>query len=65
MSGIVSDGIFFYNHHWAITLQNFRSNHKWNEYWELIATSKTLDGVEFVAAVQSKQYPYFITQFHP
>lgn len=58
-------GIFFYHHTWSVTLENFKKNTKWNDMWNLISTSVTRDNVQFLSTLEAKEYPYFLTQYHP
>ena len=59
------DGIFFFHHRWAVLLENYNSNENWKNMWNLVSTSKTPDGTEFVGTLEAKEFPYFLTQYHP
>jgi hypothetical protein len=38
---------------------------KLSEFWKVTATSTNEKGEEFVAAIESKEFPIMATQFHP
>jgi len=35
------------------------------EKFNLLGTSKTDKGVHFIAMMEAREYPFFLTQFHP
>lgn len=59
------NGLLWFHHRWAITLETYRNTAGINSFWRLISTSKTADGVEFVSTVEAFNYPYIMTQYHP
>ena len=55
-----------YNYHvYGVTPQRFETDRGLSEVFTPIAISYDNKGVPFVAAMESKQYPFFGTQFHP
>lgn len=59
------EGLFWFHHNWAITLDTFKNNPKLNSFWKLVTTSVTQDGVVFVSTAEAYNYPFWITQHHP
>ena len=43
----------------------FSKNLNWTSFWNLISTSKTNYGAEFLSTLEAKEYPFFLTQYHP
>ncbi len=62
---VSGDGIMYYHHTWAVLKTTFDQSEGLKEFWKLISTSFCEDGTEFVATVESKDYPIFATQYHP
>jgi gamma-glutamyl hydrolase len=59
------NGLLWFHHRWAITLETYKNTSGINTFWRLISTSKTADDVEFVSTVEAINYPYIMTQYHP
>ena len=57
--------LFYFNHNWAFTVDNFKSNEKIKDNWEIIATSNTRSNHRIIAMVKAKGYPFYAVQFHP
>lgn len=62
--------VVFYAHELGVTLQAFRqhiakANSPNGDCWHVVATSKDLNGREFVAMAENKCRPYMGVQFHP
>uniref|UniRef100_A0A336L4L4 folate gamma-glutamyl hydrolase n=1 Tax=Culicoides sonorensis TaxID=179676 RepID=A0A336L4L4_CULSO len=51
-------------HHYCITPQNFTSNNL-DESWQMLATNKDQNNMEFVSVIEHRKYPYYGVQFHP
>ena len=34
-------------------------------FWSILGTSTDSSGLEFIAALESRNFPFFATQFHP
>lgn len=45
-------------------LSTFDKYPVWKEMFNVIATSKTSYGAEFMSILEGKKYPFFLTQFH-
>ena len=58
-------GLFFYHHYWAVMLDTYNSNSNWTNFWNLISTSKTIYGQEFLSTLEAKEYPFYLIQYHP
>ena len=58
-------GLLWFHHTWAVTLKTYQDTPSINNFWKLVSTSVTEDGVEFVSTVEAFNYPYFGTQYHP
>jgi hypothetical protein len=51
-------------HHWCLTKENF-TKYEMEKNWDLLATGNDTDGLEFIALMESKVYPIWLSQFHP
>lgn len=51
-------------HKFCVTKENFTS-FGLNKEWQVLATNKDLNGLEFISAVEHRTYPYYAVQFHP
>lgn len=58
-------GLLWFHHNWAITLDTYKATASINQFWKLVSTSVTQDGVDFVSTAEAYNYPFFITQYHP
>ena len=36
-----------------------------DDFWTILATNTDKDGLEFISALEAKDYPFYATQFHP
>jgi gamma-glutamyl hydrolase len=59
------DGFFFFHHRWSVMEETFNKNSNWTSFWNLVSTSKTNYGAEFLSTLEAKDYPFFLTQYHP
>lgn len=59
------EGLLWFHHRWSITLKTYQDTPGINQFWKLVSTSFTKDGVEFVSTAEAFNYPYFLTQYHP
>jgi gamma-glutamyl hydrolase len=57
--------ITYNSHHWSIDPKLFKTDKGLSSMYEVTAVSYMPDGREFVASIESKNYPFFGTQFHP
>ena len=55
----------YYTHSCGIRTTSFLKNSKLTENFELLATSNSKSGVEFVASIEHKRLPIFSNQWHP
>jgi gamma-glutamyl hydrolase len=62
---VSGDGIFFFHHRWSVMETTYNKNSNWTNFWNLISTSKTTYGAEFLSTLEAKEYPFFLTQHHP
>ena len=44
-------GLFWFHHNWAVTLENYQNTPGINQFWKLVSTSVTQDGVEFLSTL--------------
>jgi gamma-glutamyl hydrolase len=57
---------FTYNsHRFGIAPETFKTDSALKNFWDVTAHSLMPNGTAFVASIESKQYPFFGTQFHP
>jgi len=56
--------VFYYYHHDGLTTEHFTREGLGKEF-NLLATSKAANGKEFVALMEAKSIPLYLTQFHP
>lgn len=59
------DGIFFYHHRWSVKPSTFNTVESWRSMWDVVTTSMTSDNAEFLSTLEAKDFPYFLTQYHP
>lgn len=55
----------YFNHDGGITKEGINRDPKLSENIEIIATSVTDNGTEFVSIAEAKKYPFFMVQPHP
>jgi len=51
-------------HHWCLTRENF-TKFEMGNFWKPLSVNSDLDGLEFISSMESKDYPFYATQFHP
>ena len=56
---------FIYQHRFGIAPEHFMKYPELVKNYNLLATSKTDSGLEFVTIIEHKKYPIFGVQFHP
>lgn len=56
--------IFYYFHHDGLTVEHFHKE-KLDKEFNLLASSKAANGKVFVALMEGKNIPIYLTQFHP
>lgn len=44
-------GIFYFHHTWSVMESTFSQNLNWTSFWNLISTSKTTYGAEFLSTL--------------
>lgn len=55
-----------FNHHkWGLTVESFIDDAGLSSMFWPTSTSTDKEGQTFVATMESKEYPFFGTQFHP
>jgi gamma-glutamyl hydrolase len=59
------EGLLWFHHTWAVTLETYNAQTPLNSFWKLVSTSVTEDNVVFVSTVEARNYPFFMTQYHP
>lgn len=65
-SQIFAEKALTYNHHhFGVTPNRFLTDRGLSEIFTPIAISYDNEGRPFIAAMESKQYPFFGVQFHP
>lgn len=59
-------GAYTYNSHsYSVSPTTMQEDEFLKEFWTVTATSKDANGVDFVASMEGKDYPFMATQFHP
>lgn len=53
------------NHKAGILLSDFKKNKKLKDFFLLISTSFDDNRVEYTSSMEAKNYPIFLTQYHP
>eukprot|EP00090_Calanus_glacialis_P045280 TRINITY_DN8294_c0_g1_i1.p1 TRINITY_DN8294_c0_g1~~TRINITY_DN8294_c0_g1_i1.p1 ORF type:complete len:323 (-),score=87.85 TRINITY_DN8294_c0_g1_i1:89-1057(-) len=51
-------------HHWCLTMENF-TKYEMGNFWSPLSTNIDQEGLEFLSAMEAKDYPIYATQFHP
>jgi gamma-glutamyl hydrolase len=59
------DSPAFNNHHAGVFTDTFHSSELLSNFYTLLSSSTDLDNQDFVSTVESKDYPFYATQFHP
>ncbi|OQS05043.1 gamma-glutamyl hydrolase [Thraustotheca clavata] len=54
-----------YFHHLGITTEHFLATESLSSFYKATATSLDRNGVEYIAAIEAKEYPIYGIQFHP
>jgi gamma-glutamyl hydrolase len=52
------------SHHWCLTMENF-TKFEMEKFWRPLSTNIDQEGLEFLSAMESRDYPIYGTQFHP
>lgn len=60
-----TQAITYLSHTYGFSLENFNTDTGLSAAFKATATQKSDSGREFVAAVESKRYPFYGVQFHP
>lgn len=60
-----SPGIAYFYQHWAIYTNTYRMDPLLYNFWDVVATSISPAGKEYVTAWQAKSFPIYSVQFHP
>ena len=55
----------YFTHLCGLRPEHFLQNSKLSSSFNLLATSKTREGIEFVSSIEHKKYPFIANQFHP
>jgi len=64
MADLATQNITANFHTWCLTRQNF-TKFELGKHVEILSTSRAIDGAEFVSTFESKEFPFYGTQFHP
>jgi len=51
-------------HHWCLTMENF-TRFEMEKFWRPLSTNIDQEGLEFISAIEARDYPFFGAQFHP
>lgn len=57
--------VTYHSHHWSMDPEKFNTDKGLASVFKLTAISYMPDGSPIVASIESEQYPFFGTQFHP
>ena len=52
-------------HNWCLTPRNFTLSEKLRNFWDVLATNRDENGLEFVSMVEAKDYSIWGVQYHP
>ena len=58
-------GLLYYHDNYAIKTNTFNQNQLLRKFWTMVGTSTSPYNEEFVAIMESKEYPFYGVQFHP
>ena len=59
-----SDNLLYHLHHRGVPLFNYIKYPKLNDFFKIISTD-TIDGVSYISTAEAKNYPIYVTQYHP
>jgi anthranilate/para-aminobenzoate synthase component II len=59
-----TENLAFHAHDWVIDLETYKKSQQLSDFFEILATDKN-EGMEFVVAVEAKNYPISGVMFHP
>jgi len=51
-------------HHWCLTMENF-TRYEMENFWTPLSVNLDQEELEFLSAMEAKDYPIYATQFHP
>jgi len=51
-------------HHWCLTMENF-TRYEMEKFWTPLSTNIDQEGLEFISAIEARDYPFYGSQFHP
>ncbi len=61
----LGEGLFYFNHHYAITPKGFKANSHLSSFWRITTTTTSTANDEFISTMEAIKYPIFGVQYHP
>lgn len=55
----------YYNHRYGLSLDRFANSHALTQFFKLTSSSVDNSGTPFVATLEGKEVPIYVSQFHP
>jgi len=52
------------SHSWCLSRENF-TRFEMEEFWQLLSVNEDANGLEFISALEARDFPFFTTIFHP
>ena len=52
-------------HNWCLTPENFTKSEALRKFWNVLATNKDFNGLEFISLMEAKHYPIWASEYHP
>lgn len=61
---LATEPVTYNSHQYCFTKDNF-TRYGLSDNWKILATNKDRNGLEFISAFESDDYPFYGIQFHP
>ncbi|XP_071813550.1 gamma-glutamyl hydrolase-like isoform X2 [Apostichopus japonicus] len=65
LTALKTKAVTYNFHDYSVTPTNFSNSEGLKDNFNIVATSQTDNGKEFIAMMEGKKYPFYAVQFHP
>ncbi|PIK45365.1 hypothetical protein BSL78_17786 [Apostichopus japonicus] len=65
LTALKTKAVTYNFHDYSVTPTNFSNSEALKDNFNIVATSQTDNGKEFIAMMEGKKYPFYAVQFHP
>jgi len=54
-----------HHHQFGIKVKDFQNNDHIKSFFKILTTNKDLNGEAYISSMEGRNYPFYLTQFHP